>query len=319
MQKYPLLLSYVAKERLWGGSCLKEQYGKEADTDALGETWELTVRQDEMSRVLNGPFTGMPLDAVIAAWGQDCVAPNYDGAHFPLLVKLIDAKEPLSVQVHPDDAYASRVEHDAGKTEMWYILSAAPGASIVYGLRPGIDRATYAASVHAGDMEGPLYYRPVQAGDVCFIPSGLVHAIGGGITLAEIQQNSDLTYRVYDYGRRGADGKCRPLHTEKALDVVRPFSDAEIDAIRFEARTAQDGDDVLAHCRYFSTRLLRPQGNCTFSPEHTFASLLITEGEGTLCHAGQTYPLRKGQSWFLPAGMGACAISGPLSALLTTL
>lgn len=315
--RYPMKLSYVARERIWGGDRLIRDYGKRADTKNLGETWELTVRPDGMSLVENGRFAGQPLDMAIAALGNGAVSPDYDGGHFPLLIKLIDATDRLSVQVHPDDAYAA-MDGDAGKTEMWYVVDAEPGAQLVYGLRKGVDATDFSDAVAAGRVDDCLNYIPVKRGDIYFIPSGLVHAIGGGILIAEIQQNSDLTYRVYDYDRRDAAGNLRELHIEKALDVVRPFSEVEIDAIRYEARTEADGPACMAHCRYFRAEHLTLDGEATLPASDRFVSLLCIGGSGEIRVNGAAYPVALGESWFLPAGMGDVTLTGDLELILSS-
>lgn len=318
---YPMQLSYEAKYRIWGGDLLKTAFGKQAPTvDRLGETWELTVRPDGMSLVQNGIYEGKSLADAIQTIGNAAVSPTYAGGVFPLLIKLIDAREKLSVQVHPDDAYAAAVEGDLGKTEMWYVLAAEPGATLVSGLRPGIDRAAFATAVREGRTEEVLQAQPVRAGDVCFIPAGLVHAIGAGIVVAEIQQNSDLTYRVFDYNRRQSDGSLRELHVDRALDVVRPFTEEEIAAIRFAARDGQDDSDTLVHCPYFRVLRLAVVGEreeCVSA--NSFVALLCVEGAGSILFAGETYPVEKGQQYFLPAGMGAYCLRGDMTLLAASL
>ena len=222
--RYPLKLSYVLKERIWAGTTLSsEEWNKTGNLSNAGESWELSVRTKEMCCVSNGPLAGTPLGELLSA-DPSVLGCTVDVREFPLLVKLIDAGDSLSVQVHPDDAYAARVENDRGKTEMWYIVDARPGAELIMGLVPGTDMKTFRAAVRAGKFEHLLYRRPVQKGECYFIPAGLAHAIGAGILIAEIQQNSDLTYRVYDFDRRDAAGNLRELHVDKALDVIRPFS-----------------------------------------------------------------------------------------------
>lgn len=318
--KYPMKLTYAAKQRIWGGDLLKSIFHKEAPQIAqLGETWELTVRPDGMSCVQNGCYAGQPLENVIALLGHDAVSPLYRGGRFPLLIKLIDARDRLSVQVHPDDAYAERVEHDSGKTEMWYVLAAAEGATLVDGLRPGVDRSAFAAAVREGRTEDVLQVRAVQAGDICFIPSGLVHAIGAGIVVAEIQQNSDLTYRVFDYGRRQPDGSLRELHVDRALDVVRPFAEEEVEKLRFAAWDAGDDKDTLVHCRYFRVRrLVVSDIRQECATAQSFVALLCVDGEGAILAHGETYPLQKGELYFLPAGMGDYCLQGCMTVLASS-
>ena len=180
------------------------------------------------------------------------VSGSYDGGRFPLLVKFIDAADDLSIQVHPDNEYAARVEGDSGKTEMWYIIDAPPGAEIIYGLRKGCTKEDLKKALEAGAPREALNYVKVKPGDSFFIPAGLVHAIGRGIFIAEIQQNCDLTYRVYDYGRLDLSGKPRELHTKKAFDVIRTFSREDIERLRMSALNSGEYDkSVLSHCEYF--------------------------------------------------------------------
>lgn len=302
---YPFRLSGVTKSPIWGGTRLLRDWGKQSDAATVGESWELTVRKNEKSRILNGSLAGKALDEVIRETGSSLIAPDYADKTFPLLIKLIDAADRLSVQVHPDDAYAARVEHDRGKTEMWYIVDADPDAEIVCGLRPDVGRAEFADAVRAGRIEDVLHRQKVKPGEAYFIPAGLLHAIGRGILIAEIQQNCDLTYRVYDYNRRGADGKPRELHIEKALDVVRPFTEEEINAIRFSRRsdTLADGE-VLADCDFFRVERLTLTGQTVTLPEFAgMRHLLCVDGEATITCGDIDYSAAKGEnreSWFLP-------------------
>ncbi len=310
--KYPFLLSYVTKSPIWGGTRLlnKDTWGKTAETPTVGESWELTVRKNEKSAIVNGDLAGMTLCDYITAYGKETIGENYTDDTFPLLIKLIDATDKLSVQVHPDDDYAARVENDRGKTEMWYIVEADPDAEIVYGLNDGVSAADFAAAVKAGQIGTVLKHQPVKAGEVYFIPSRLVHAIGKGILIAEIQQNCDLTYRIYDYDRRGADGKLRELHVDKALDVVRPFTEAEINAIRYEAGKPENAD-VVAHCRYFKTTLSRGNGTRTMTVgKESFLYALCLSGSGVMTAGGVSCNVKKGDSIFLPAGTGDCTLQG---------
>lgn len=319
MKKYPLQISYTAKFAIWGGHELATDWGKQGTGQNIAETWELSVRPNEMATILNGEAKGMTLAAYFAACGADCVSPTYQLAdRFPLLVKLIDAAQPLSVQVHPDDAYAEQVENDSGKTEMWYIVAAKPGASIIYGLRDGVSREDFALAVANKQLDGVMRQCAVRPGECYFIPAGMVHAIGAGIIIAEIQQNSDLTYRVYDYDRRQADGSLRPLHTKKALDVVRPYTAEQIDAIRF-AR-GRGGAEQLANSAYFQVTKQQIRGKVSLRQEaDSFSSLLCIDGAGTLTFEGKSYPIRQGDSYFLPAGMGEYQLDGTITWIVSKL
>ncbi len=312
MKRYPLQLDYIAKSAIWGGDQLITDWGKQTKGENLAEAWELSVRPQEMCRIQNGVAKGMTLAEYFEKAGADSVSPTYRlGDRFPLLVKLIDARDRLSVQVHPDDAYASRVEGDSGKTEMWYIVDAEKGATIVYGLADGVNQESFSRLVAEGRIREGMREIPVTAGETYFIPAGMVHAIGAGILIAEIQQNSDLTYRVWDYDRRDAAGQLRPLHTERALEVIRPFEASEIDAIRF-ANGREEG--FLANSRYFKVwRMEIDSADALIATADSFVSVLCLGGEGTIVHDGAEYPIRRGDSYLMPADMGACELRGRLS------
>ncbi len=309
---YPMPITYVAKSPIWGGYELEKRFGKCGNAPTIGETWELTVRDDEMSVICGGECNGMTLGEYIKKSGGRAVGRGFspDG-HFPLLIKFIDAADRLSVQVHPDDEYAAKVEGGVGKTEMWYVVDALPGAELIMGLADGkTSRDLCETAASGGDIEKCLKHVPVCAGDCFFIPSGMIHAIGKGILIAEIQQNCDLTYRLWDYGRP------RQLHTVKACDVARPFAPAEIEAMRFERTGGKAESGLLAACRYFTVRLAIG-GDAFRADDTSFHSVLCFEGEGSLTWSGGEVPLRAGDSLFIPAGMGSYRISGSIRALIS--
>ena len=309
---YPLKLTGVTKSPIWGGTRLLKDWNKSSDRETVGESWELTVRPQDMCRVANGSLTGEPFDALMEKWGAGLTGRQMSVSEFPLLIKLIDAQDALSVQVHPDDSYAARVENDRGKTEMWYIVEADEGAELVCGLAEGMDREGFARAVSEGRISEALHHQPVHAGESYFIPAGLAHAIGRGILIAEIQQNCDPTYRVYDYDRRQADGSLRELHVEKALDVIRPFTDDEIDAIAFAHTGGKpEGADVLADCEYFRVeKKTLTEAPVELALRGTMRHLLCLSGEGTLACDGVSYPIGKGESWLLPASLESVTASG---------
>lgn len=317
MKKYPLKLSYTAKTALWAGKRLKREFGKVSEHETVSETWELSVREDEMARVLNGEAEGMTLAEYFEACGYDCVSPAFGkGQRFPLLVKLIDAADVLSVQVHPDDDYARRVENDSGKTEMWYVVDCAEGAQLVYGLKEGLTTRDLALAVEEGRIGDVMNYCPVEAGQTYFIPAGMLHAIGAGILIAEIQQNSDLTYRAYDFDRVGADGKKRPLHVDKALAVTRPYTEAQVDAIRYARGRECDEGELLASSEFFKVRRLKVDNGVKLTAtEESFVSLLCIDGGGVIVLDGEEYAIAKGDSYFVPAGTGAFALSGKMTVI----
>lgn len=316
---YPLKLSYVTKSPLWGGTRLLDRWGIQAPAgqSTVGEAWMLTVREKDMSVIQNGALAGMTMRQYIDTYGNGVVGEAFAGGDFPLLIKLIDACDKLSVQVHPDDTYAARVENDRGKTEMWIIVEADDDAEIIYGIKDGMSAEQFRDAVRDGRLSETMHHCPVKAGEVYFIPSGMLHAIGKGILIAEIQQNCDLTYRVYDYERRGADGSLRELHVDKALDVTVPFSDEQVNAIRYEAATEQD-DTVLAHCRYFKTRKLTAADSLTVTPA-SFVYLLCIDGSGEITVDGTATTLTRGEGVYLPAGLGEIALSGDMTVLAASI
>lgn len=315
---YPLKLSYITKSPLWGGKRLIDGWGMNTDADTVGEAWMLTVRDKEMSVIQNGACAGMTVREYIDTYGGEVVGAAHTGDDFPLLVKLIDACDKLSVQVHPNDDYAARMENDRGKTEMWYIVEADEGAEIIYGLKDGMSAAEFRSMVRQGLLSDTMNHCPVHAGETYFIPSGMLHAIGSGILIAEIQQNCDLTYRVYDYDRRGADGSLRELHVDKALDVTIPFTEDEVNAIRYEAGKADEG--TLAHCRYFKTRKLTVTSPTVLTVGCTsFAHLLCLDGKGEIVLGGEHYPVTRADSYYLPAGLGEIVLDGEMTVLVATI
>jgi mannose-6-phosphate isomerase len=223
---YPLTFSPALRDYIWGGRRLETLYHRVLPPGVTAESWEISGHPLAPTAVDNGYWAGQPLPAVLADLAEELVGTRAGWAlergRFPLLIKLLDANADLSVQVHPDDAYAlTHEDGELGKTEIWYVLDADPGACLVLGLRPGITRELFLEALHANRIEETLNYLPIRPGQAIPIPTGTVHALLAGTLATEIQQNSDLTYRIYDWGRLGADGKPRPLHLEKALDVIK--------------------------------------------------------------------------------------------------
>ncbi|MGN0983935.1 MAG: type I phosphomannose isomerase catalytic subunit [Gemmiger sp.] len=296
-----LPLTPACKDYLWGGQRLKTDFGVQSDLDPLAEAWVLSCHPDGPSRLPDGTTLADYLAAHPEAAGSHCES----FVDFPVLVKLIDARGDLSIQVHPSDAYALEHEHQYGKTEMWVVLAAEPGAFLYYGFDHEITKEEFARRIRENTLTEVLHAAPVQKGDVFFIPAGTLHAICHGIVIAEVQQNSNVTYRVYDYGRVGADGKTRALHIEQALAVtdLRPV-------------LALDFAPHLGQCAYFTTDLRRaPFGEKV--DETSFAALLVTEGTGTLAMDGEAMPLSAGDCLFVPAGSGTFQVEGDCSVLVT--
>lgn len=314
MRAEPMLLSPVGKDYLWGGTKLRSEYGKDLPQDPLAESWECSVHPDGPSLIASGACKGMLLPDALRAhpeWLGDKIP---DGGGLPVLVKLIDAKDDLSVQVHPDDTYAWENENDNGKTEMWYVLEAEPGASLACGFSHDVSQEQIRKGIEAGDLIKYLNVTPVHKGDVFFIPPGTVHAIGAGLLIAEIQESSNVTYRVYDYDRVGKDGKKRQLHIEQALKVLNMKTG---ESLRQKPRKVNYypgcSREILCRCSYFETERIVVSLGLAFSvTENSFQILLCTDGEGGISTDSMPRPLRfhKGECIFLPANTGRCHVIG---------
>ena len=318
---YPLFLSGVTKSPIWGGMRLPREWNKCApDGGTVGESWELTVRQKEMSIVQNGSLAGKTVGKLLRNCPDKLMGKSsLPNGEFPLLIKLIDAADRLSVQVHPDDTYAARVENDRGKAEMWYIVDADKDAEIICGLVDGFDNVAFVSALQKGELMSALKEQKVHRGETYFIPAGLPHAIGKGILIAEIQQSCDLTYRVYDYDRRTADGSLRELHIDKACDVIRSFDKDEIDAIRYSREIPSSREDVLADCDYFRVERLNLSETAHTLPQNGYLRhLLCIDGNGTLTCDGISYPFRRGDSILLPASLESITLTGNGTVLIST-
>ncbi len=310
---YPLVMAPYFRhgsETPWGGTMLRDLFLKDAPRDITGEALEVSALNGRESMVLNGPHAGKTFPAMIRLWGKDLVG-ACEG-EFPLLIKLLDAKELLSVQVHPGDDYALKNEGKRGKSEAWVVLNCEEGAKIAYGVNPG--EKGLRARVEAGEIEDCLNWVPVRPGDVFYIPAGTVHALGGGIQCYEVQQSSDVTYRFWDWGRVGKDGKPRELHTEKALDVSRvgkilPKCEGATVLCKGGSRTYYIADAHFELCR------LNISGEMPLEPGRvqmitTLGPCKITWPEGELEPAPFTTVV-------IPAALEEVRICGDLKALLS--
>ncbi len=310
-----LKLKPACKDYLWGGHRLADEFNVEYDGEILAEAWELSCHPDGPSTIVNGPYAGRTLPEYIDAEGPEVLGANCRRFRdFPILTKFIDARDDLSLQVHPDNGFALQNENQYGKTEMWYVLDAEPGAFLYYGFKEEISKEEFAERIRQNTLTEVLNAVEVQKGDALFIESGTLHAIGKGILIAEIQQNSNVTYRIYDYGRVGPDGRKRDLHIEKALAVTN------------RVPLLKHGSDYphVADCDYFTVDKLNLDGHLTHRMQGTvredsFLSILILDGEGTIRSKGDQVSFRKGDSLFIPAGSGDWQIEGRCDALLTTI
>jgi len=308
MNLYPLKLAPAVKEIIWGGDKLKKEYNKKADFEKLAESWELTVRNDGMNVIENGEYKGMTLGEYFEKGTYSLIGKDYNGDRFPLLIKFIDARDSLSIQVHPADEYSLKNENEFGKTEMWYIVDCDEGAQLIIGTKPDYTPEAFDAAVKNGTVEDLFIHQPVKPGEVYFIPAGLVHAIGAGILICEIQQNSNVTYRVYDFGRLGKDGKPRELHVEKARAVIENHTPEAIEKIQF-ACAKERTDTLLASCDKFTVNRYNFTELALEATEKSFLSLTFLDGEGEIAFAGEKYPFAKGETYYMPAGMGKFTVT----------
>lgn len=316
----PLKLRPALKDYIWGGNRLRDEFGMKSDLDKTAEAWVLSCHKDGQNIVENGASAGKTLSEAIDTAGKDCLGENSKKfPYFPVLIKFIDAKNNLSVQVHPDDEYAMRVEKEFGKTEAWYILDAADDAELIYGFKDEISSDEFRRRIEDNTLTDVLNHVKVKAGDLFFIEAGTIHAICKGILLAEVQQNSNTTYRVYDYGRVGADGKPRELHVEKAIDVTKcvpPKSSGKPqgEPMKKEGYT----ETLLAKCELFTTSRFEIENSYNgFADNKSFVSVIVTDGEGSLESCGVTLSLKKGESVFIPANSGEFTVKGNLTVLET--
>jgi len=316
---YPLTFEPLYKDYIWGGRNL-EKLGKKLPDGIVAESWEISCHQDGMSIVANGIYKGQTLEKLVSDYGEKFLGTltvaRFD-KRFPLLLKLIDANEWLSVQVHPDDEYAQKHENDFGKTEMWYVLDAEPNATIIYGLTRKMSREEFKNIIDRGKISDVLKSVPVQKGDVIYIPAGTVHAAGKGILIVEVQQNSNATYRLYDYDRKNPDGTRRPLHIDKALDTIN--FDAVCHTGKFNGLAySKDGLDirVIVADPHFCAEIIEVKETAQLnSDERTFTAYTFMEGEAELSWENGKMKVKEGTSVLVPANLGKYSFTGSIKAV----
>ena len=302
---YPLKFSPILKDKIWGGTKLKSLFDKAAETDKLGESWELSGYEGDESVVNNGYLAGNNLTELIEIYmGEligDTIFDEY-GLSFPLLFKLIDANDNLSIQVHPGDEVAAERHNSYGKTEMWYVVDADPGSELIIGFSEDCSRETYLEAMSEDKVEDLLQKVPVTKGDVFFIPAGRVHAIGKGVVVAEIQQSSDITYRIYDYKRKDDKGNERELHTEQALDVINFEASKQPKTIY---SPILNETTPLVTCDYFTTNMLRFNKRLErrYATIDSFVSYMCLEGNFSIEFEGVETIVCKGDTILIPASI----------------
>lgn len=317
----PLAFVPILKRIIWGGRRLGTDLGKAIGPESdYAESWEVADHQHGQSIVARGPFAGRSLNDLVRTFPRELLGAGHESAQqFPLLMKFIDARDVLSVQVHPNDEQGQRLAQDNGKTEAWVVVASEPGGLIYAGLRPGVDRAAFEQAIANGAVEPLLHRFVAKAGDCVYIPAGTLHAIGAGVLLAEVQQMSDATFRVHDWGRLGADGHPRALHLAQALEVT-DFARGPVDPVlvRAEPLPARAGTlEPLIRCPYFALDRLRLSGAATVGGADRFTILVGVKGSAVVGHEGKSYDLPVGGALLLPAAVGPCLVEAGDAEILT--
>lgn len=307
MQPYPLRFQPILKQTIWGGRRLGDQLGKPiGDTNDYAESWEVVDHGDDQSVVVDGPLAGKTLLELIQGDSDWLLGPQTGLTHFPLLLKYLDCNRVLSVQVHPDDDYGAGMDPpDLGKTEAWYVVSSDPGSLIYAGLKEGVDQTTLREAVEAGQTEQVLHAFEPNVGDVVFIPAGTVHALGAGLVIAEIQQSSDTTFRLFDWNRLDSDGNSRPLHIEQSIQVS-DYQSGPVSARR--TQPGLTGWQSVVQCDKFRLRVME-FGSDELAGDGQFHIVTVPRGKATLATDHDEMTLVAGSTVLLPAAMGRCQVS----------
>ena len=305
----PMLLKPVFQEKIWGGSRLRSVFGFDIPNDKIGEDWAISAHPHGVSVVENGEYQGQKLDEL---WqNHKELFGNPTEPVFPLLIKILDAEDELSVQVHPDDAYGMKHEGELGKTECWYIIDAEPGAEIIYG-HHAKTREELAEMIQEGRWDDLLKKVPVKKGDFFYVPSGTIHAIGKGIMILETQQSSDTTYRVYDYDRKDANGNTRELHIQQSIDVTTvPAITPQIQMK--EVRKGNSSIVTYLETEFFNVYEWDIKGITSFKKQAPYTLATVIDGSGELVVNEKIYPLTKGASFILPNDVTEWTVQGELS------
>jgi len=317
---YPMKLKPAYKDYLWGGTKLKDEYGKTTQLHIVAESWEVSCHPDGLSVVINGIYAGVSLWDVLSSNPDFIGTMCNEKSQFPILIKFIDAASDLSLQVHPDDDYAVRCENgQQGKNEMWYIVECEPGAKLILGLKKQLTKQRMRLAIENDTILDYIRAVPVKPGDCYCLPAGTLHAIGKGILIAEVQQNSNLTYRVYDYGRLDTSGNPRKLHIDKAIDVT----DAYKKPLKsdFEKQISADYNmEKLSNWDYFDARKYTLHTAMEMIADRkSFHTYICLSGEVIVNSRAESIMLNKGESIYIPAGLGKYTIKGNADLLFTAL
>jgi mannose-6-phosphate isomerase len=293
----------ILKDKIWGGEKLASLLNKQSKRKDIGESWEISDVEGDTSMVTNGHLKGKNLKQLISEFKSDLVGEKiytHFGEKFPLLIKFIDAKEALSIQLHPNDTLAKERHNSFGKTEMWYVMQADKNANLIVGFQKEVSSEEYIKHLDTKSLLDILNVDEVQKGDVYFIPTGRVHAIGAGVLLAEIQQTSDITYRIYDWDRPNPDGTFRDLHTEEAIDAIDYSAK---DSYKTVYSKKENASSEIVSCQYFTTNVLPIKGEVSINHQEkdSFVIYMCVEGNVTFQYESQTEKLKTGETILVPA------------------
>ncbi|MUH37901.1 class I mannose-6-phosphate isomerase [Zobellia amurskyensis] len=300
---HPLKFNPILKERLWGGTKLKDVLGKPIENDITGESWELSTVPGDISVVSNGNLAGASLQDLIEKDPESVLGKSVYkrfGTDFPILIKFIDAKQDLSIQLHPNDELAKKRHNSFGKTEMWYVMDADDDASLIVGFNKDVSKEEYAKSIENDTLLDLLNYEKVKEGDTFFINTGKIHAIGAGVLLAEIQQTSDVTYRVFDFNRKDKNGNLRELHTEQALDAI---DYNKKDDFKVDYKNEKNTVNEMVDCPYFKTDFLDLNTGLSqdVTDRDSFTIFMCVGGSATIANENGSVEIKKGETTLLPA------------------
>lgn len=303
MKLYPFIFEPILKERLWGGTKLKEVLGKPITNDITGESWELSTVEGDVSIIANGELKGTSLKEIINNEAEALLGKSVlqrFGKEFPILIKFIDAKQDLSIQLHPNDELAKKRHNSFGKTEMWYVMDADEGANLIVGFNKDVTREEYSQSIEDNTLLDLMNYEPVKEGDTFFINTGKIHAIGAGVLLAEIQQTSDVTYRVFDFNRKDKDGNLRELHTDMALDAM-DFK--KKDDFKVSYHHEDNNPNEMVNCPYFKTKYIQltKELKQDISNRDSFTIYMCVTGSVEISTETGKVVLNKGETALIPA------------------
>lgn len=303
MKLYPFIFEPILKERLWGGTKLKEVLGKPITNDITGESWELSTVEGDVSIIANGELKGTSLKEIINNEAEALLGKSVlqrFGKEFPILIKFIDAKQDLSIQLHPNDELAKKRHNSFGKTEMWYVMDADEGANLIVGFNKDVTREEYSQSIEDNTLLDLMNYEPVKEGDTFFINTGKIHAIGAGVLLAEIQQTSDVTYRVFDFNRKDKDGNLRELHTDMALDAM-DFK--KKDDFKVSYHHEDNNPNEMVNCPYFKTKYIQltKELKQDISNRDSFTIYMCVAGSVEISTETGKVVLNKGETALIPA------------------